>query len=85
MAYPYFQSSPTAGEPHDAGQRHLRRGQELGWGADLRADQGRQDPRVLRVHPLRGQPPRLLQRRLRVSHNYCVARPSSLVIEFKSF
>ena len=55
------------GESHDAGERHLRRGQELGGGADLRADQGGQDPGVLRVHPQRGQPPRLLQRRLCVS------------------
>ena len=74
----------SSGEPHDARQRHLRRGQELGGGAHLRADEGGQDPRVLRVHPLRGQPPRLLQRRLCVSHNF-VARFIFLSFEFKLF
>ena len=60
------------GKPHNARQRYLRRGQELGGGADLWANQGREDSSVLCVYPLRGQPPRLLQRRLSVSQN-CVS------------
>ena len=60
--------TPTSGEPQSARKRHLRRGQELGGGAHLWPDPRRQDPRVLRLHPLGGQPPRLLQRRLRVSN-----------------
>ena len=82
---PETDPGPQGGDLQHACQRYLRRGQELGRGADLRPDQGGQDPGLLCVRLVSRQSPRLLQRRFSVSWSgYDMRSEESLLLQGRS-